>query len=186
MEALKEYIQSQASISAEDLESIISNFTEQMLPKDSFLLQSGQIASAYYYVQSGALRIYFDTEDKEVTGWIAFENEFFTELASLKNNTPTRFNIQALEDTILLTISKDNMERLYKQYSAWQHFGRQVWETAFLKVLDGILAYQTMTAEDRYRTALQNSDLLQRLPLKDLASYLGITPNSLSRIRKNI
>ena len=78
------------------------------------------------------------------------------------------------------------MELLYKQFPAWQQFGRQIWENAFLKVINGILSYQTMTAEERYLHMMKQSALLQRVPLKQLASYLGITQTSLSRLRKNI
>ena len=78
------------------------------------------------------------------------------------------------------------MENLYKQFPLWQEFGRQVWEKTFLKLLEGIISFQTMTAEERYLSAMQESELLKRVPLKYLASYLGMTPTSLSRLRKTI
>lgn len=83
-------------------------------------------------------------------------------------------------------IDKNDMDDLYKRCPPWQAFGRKIWEDAFLQVVNAILAFQTMTAEERYTLVMQQSDLLRRLPLKDLSSYLGVTPNSLSRIRKNL
>ncbi len=186
MIALSQFIKSQITISNEDLDVILSNFQERTIEKDRFLVQKGQIVTSYYFIQSGGLRIYFDKDDKQITGWLAFQNNFFTELNSLKSGQPTLFTIQAIETSIVLTIDKNKMEQLYQQFPLWQQFGRQIWENAFLNVVNGILSYQTMTAEERYLTMMKQSDLLQRVPLKQLASYLGITQSSLSRLRKNI
>lgn len=186
MSELSIFIKSQITVSDEDLQAILSTFQERTIAKNRFLIQKGQIVSSYYFIKSGGLRIYFDKHDRQITGWLAFQNEFFTELASLKSGQPTQFNIQAIENSTILMIDKSQMELLYKQYPIWQQFGRQIWEDAFLKVINGILSYQTMTAEERYLTLMKQSDVLQKVPLKQLASYLGITHTSLSRLRKNI
>jgi CRP-like cAMP-binding protein len=186
MSELSNFIKLHINISDEDLQTIVSHFQERSVDKDSFVIQKGQVVSCYYFIKSGGLRIYFDKDDRQITGWLAFENDFFTELNSFKSGQHTQFNIQAIERSILLTIEKRQMELLYKQFPLWQQFGRQIWENAFLKVINGILSYQTMTAEERYLHMMKQSDLLQRVPLKQLASYLGITQTSLSRLRKNI
>lgn len=186
MDKLKNHIKSQIQIDDADLEIILSNFKELKITKDRFALKQGQLATNYYFVKSGGLRIYFDHNDKQITSWIALENEFFTDLASLKNQFPSKFNFQAIEDTILLTIKSDKMEQLYKKFPLWQQFGRQIWEANFLKLVEGVIGFQTLTAEERYLSAMQESELLQRVPLKHLASFLGVTPSSLSRLRKTI
>ena len=186
MTSLANYLQSQITISEQDLALILSHFQEKTVRQDRFLLQRGQTATAYYFVQSGALRIYFDKEAKQVTGWIALEGEFFTDLSSYKNQSSSRFNIQALEDTILLIIQKSSMEQLLRQFPQWQQLVREVWENAFVRILDGIINFQTMSAEERYLALLAQPALLQKVPLKHLSSFLGITPTSLSRLRKNI
>jgi CRP-like cAMP-binding protein len=186
MEILKNYINSQIDISEAELEIILSNFQELTLAEGRFALRRGQLATNHYFVVSGGLRIYFDHNGKEITSWIALENDFFTDLSSLKNRAPSRFNIQAMEDTILLTIKADKMEELYKKIPSWQQFGRQISEANFLKLIDNITGFQTMTAEERYLNAMKTPELLQRVPLKYLASFLGITPTSLSRLRKKI
>ncbi|AUD03543.1 Crp/Fnr family transcriptional regulator [Spirosoma pollinicola] len=183
---LSNFIKSQINISNDDLQTILSNFQERTIDKDKFVIKKGQIVTSYYFIKSGGLRIYFDKDDRQITGWLAFQNDFFTELNSLKSGQPTQFNIHAIESSTLLTIDKSQMELLYRQFPLWQQFGRQIWENAFLKVINGILSYQTMTAEERYLGMMKQSDLLQKVPLKQLASYLGITQTSLSRIRKNI
>ncbi len=113
-----------------------------------------------------------------------FENEFFTELSSLKSGKPTQFYIKAITDTVLFAVDKNSMNDLYETIPEWQCFGRLTWENAFLKVTDGIISHQTLTAEERYLAAMQQSNLMEKIPLKQLASFLGMTPTSLSRIRK--
>ncbi|MGA0560673.1 Crp/Fnr family transcriptional regulator [Larkinella sp. VNQ87] len=186
MDELATLIRSQISVSEPDLTLILSHFKEHRVAKDRFLLQRGQIVTSYYFIQSGGLRIYFDKDDQQITVWLAFANEFFTELGSLKTGKPSPFTIQALEDTTLFLISSQDMDALYRQLPAWQQFGRQVWENAFLNLIEAVISHQTLSAEERYRQLMQQSDLLQKIPLKQLSTYLGITPTSLSRIRKNI
>ena len=186
MEKLSNFIQSKIHIAEADLQIICSYFQERTLAKNSFLVKKGQLVTAYYFIQSGGIRIYLNHNDREITGWLAFKNDFFTELGSLTTGQPTAFNMQAIEDCQLSYIEKKDMDSLYQRYPAWQQFGRQLWEDAFIKVVNGILAYQTMTAEERYLAIMQQSDLLQKVPLRQLASYLGITPTSLSRLRKKI
>lgn len=186
MEKLAAYIRSQVNLSPDELTAILANFSKREIVKHGFVLKAGHIATNYFFVVSGGLRIYYERDNKQVTGWIAMEGEFFTDLSSLKNQSPSRFNIQALEDTELLCIKHERMEKLYKQYPLWQKFGRQIWEAAFIKVIDGIIGFQTLSAEERYIETMKKSTLLQRIPLKHLSTYLGITPSSISRIRKNI
>jgi CRP-like cAMP-binding protein len=186
MESLKKFINSQILIDELDLNVILNNFEELKILKENIVFKKNQIVSNYYYVKSGGLRIYFDQNEREITSWIALENEFFTDLKSLKKQIPTRFNVQALENSVIFTIKSDIMEQLYNQYPAWQQFGRQIWETNFLNLIEGVTSFQTMTAEERYLKMMQESELLQRVPLKHLASFLGVTPSSLSRLRKTI
>ncbi len=183
MAELSDFIQSQVVIAGEDLHQIVSGFELRLLKKNKHLLRQGQVASEYVFIRKGGLRIYATSGGQEITGWIALEGEFFGELGSLKTQQPTRFSIQAMEDTEIQYIHYLAMEKLYKAYPAWQEFGRKVWENAFTRVVDGIMAHQTLTAEERYAHMLTRSELVQRVPLKHLASFLGVTPTSLSRLR---
>jgi len=186
MNELLKFLEPQTDLSTADLENIISNFKEIYLPKNDYFLKQGDRSYDYVFIKSGVLRIYLENEDKEITVWLAFENYFFAELSSVKNNTPSRFYIQALEDCVLYSIPSVKMENLYNQYPGWQKFGREMWERAYTEVVDGIIAHQTMTAEERYLMALQHPEIMQRVPLKYMASFLGITTTSLSRLRKKI
>jgi signal-transduction protein with cAMP-binding, CBS, and nucleotidyltransferase domain len=106
--------------------------------------------------------------------------------SSLMPQRPTRFDIQAIEETIVLYLSKAEMELLYRQFTSWQEFGRKTWEEMAVRMIEQIVNFQTLTAEERYLEFMKTSDLVQKVPIKHLASLLGITPNALSRIRKNI
>lgn len=186
MEQLRHLLTTSYQIGQSDVFHICSHFNEVSIKKDEHLLKEGAMVDHYWFVASGALRVYFLHQEIELTAWIAFENEFFTDLSSIRKRAPSRFNVQAIEDTTLYNIAADRMEQLYHQYPDWQRFGRQLWETAFLHVIDAVIAFQSGTAEERYLAAMKNPDLMQRVPLKHLASYLGITPTSLSRLRKKI
>jgi CRP-like cAMP-binding protein len=186
MKEFSDFVKSKITIKESDLNTIISCFKTKQVKKGQLILKRGQTAYQYYYIVSGALRFFFGNHDEELTAWVVFQNEFFTEISSLNPQKPTRFNIEAIEDTELLYIDKPDMERLYKQFPAWEGFGRITWEAMAVRMIDQIISFQTLSAEERYVEFLAKSELIQRVPVKQIASYLGITPNALSRIRKNI
>jgi len=86
---------------------------------------------------------------------------------------------------VLAYIDKQEMEKLYKEFPAWQEFGRKIWETMAVRMIDQIISFQTLSAEERYLEFMKTPELIQKVPVKQIASFLGITPNALSRIRKN-
>ncbi|UZT99164.1 Crp/Fnr family transcriptional regulator [Chryseobacterium fluminis] len=186
MQELADFIKTHTRhLCEEELFLIISKFRTQTLRKKQLLLKRGQIANRYYYVRSGALRFIYG-ENQDLTAWIVLPGEFFTEISSFKLQTPTRFNIEAVDDTELCYIERAEMELLYRQLPVWQEFGREVWETMAMRMIDEIIRFQTMTVEERYLEFLRQPGFMQHISVKQLASYLGITPNALSRIRKNI
>lgn len=186
MKPLSDFIKSKVEIKADKLEIILSNFKEIILEKGQFILKTGQIANHYYFVKAGALRFYYGDNEEQLTAWVIVKDEFFTEISSLNPQLPTRFNIEAIEKTQLLYIHKNDMQMLYKQIPEWQEFGRVTWENMAIRMINQIISFQTLSAEERYLEFMQNAELMKRVPVKQIASYLGITPNALSRIRKNI
>ncbi|QSB25327.1 Crp/Fnr family transcriptional regulator [Flavobacterium sp. CLA17] len=186
MQQLIDFIKTKIEIREDNLEIILSNFQEMILEKGQFILKTGQIANHYYFIKSGALRFYYGDYEEQLTAWVIVKNEFFTEISSLNPQLPTRFNIEAIEKTELFCINKEAMEMLYKQIPAWQEFGRITWENMSIRMINQIISFQTLSAQDRYLEFIQDKELMKRVPVKQIASYLGITPNALSRIRKNI
>ena len=186
MKELADFIQSKLAIKKADLQIILSTFREKTVKKGQLILKRGQVANQYFYIKSGGLRFFYGEFDEQLTAWIVFQNEFFTEISSLSTQIPTRFNIEAIEDTQLIYIDKADMDILYKRFPVWQEFGRITWEAMAVRKIDKIISFQTLSAEERYLEFMTNSELVKRIPVKQIASYLGITPNALSRIRKNI
>jgi CRP-like cAMP-binding protein len=186
MNKFADFIKSKVAIQDPDLEIILSYFKTKQVKKKQQILKRGQICNQYFYIDSGALRFFFGEFSEQVTAWVVFQDEFFTEISSLSPQKPTRFNIEAIEDTELIYIDKPEMEILYSRFPAWQEFGRITWEAMSVRMIDQIINFQTLSAEERYLQFLAKSELVQRVPVNQIASYLGITPNALSRIRKNI
>jgi CRP-like cAMP-binding protein len=186
MEQLSDFIKSKVAIEETDLQIILSKFKQQTVKKGNFVLKKGQIASQYFFIKSGGLRFSYGEFDVRDTSWVVFQNQFFTEMSSLMPQKPTRFNLEAIEETVLLYISNVEMELLYKQFPIWQEFGRKTWEGLAVGMIEQIVNFQTLSAEERYLEFLKDPVLIQKVPVKNLASLLGITPNALSRIRKNI
>lgn len=185
MQELKSLIRSSVGLEEEDLQKILGHFTLKTLQKSQLLLKRRQIASHYYFLNKGALRFFYN-DDQELTAWIVQPGEFFAEISSLSPALPSRFNIEAVVDTELYCIHKSDMDLLYRQIPAWQEFGRKLWEGMAVRMISEIISFQTMTVEERYLAFLQKPGFMQFISVKQLASYLGITPNALSRIRKNL
>ncbi|WP_130736238.1 Crp/Fnr family transcriptional regulator [Flavobacterium sp. J27] len=186
MQDLKQYILSKIDISSEDLEKILKAFTYKKFKKEQTIIRNGQHVTKYYFIAKGGVRFVIDTPEKEVTAWFIFENNFFSDLESIRLGQVSKSKIIALDETEIYSIETKAMLQFYEAFPEWQKFGRIIMEDAFLNVIDSLISFQTMDSETRYLKMIQKSDIINRVPLKHLASYLGITPNSLSRIRKNI
>lgn len=186
MEKFVKFIKTIIGIDDIDLNLVLSKSREKTVSKGKLILKKGQIASQYFFIVSGGVRFFYGEYEQQNTSWVVFSNEFFTEISSLNPQKPSRFNIEAIEETELLVIDKSDMDFLYSHIPAWQEFGRKVWEQMSVRMINQIVSFQTLSAEERYAQFLNTPELIQKVPIKHLASFLGITPNALSRIRKNI
>lgn len=186
MEEFVAYIKTIVGIDDLDLQLVLSKCTERQIPKGKLILKKGQIANQYFFIVSGGVRFFYESNDQESTTWVMFKNEFFTEVSSLSPQKPSRFNIEVLDGTKLIIIDKKDMDFLYGHVAIWEEFIRKVWEGMLVRMIDQILNFQTLSAEERYLNFMKNSELVQKVSVKQLAAVLGITPNALSRIRKNI
>lgn len=186
MEKFVAFIKSVVLIDDSDLQIVLSRCTTKKIARGKLILRKGQIASQYFFIVSGGVRYFYELNGQENTTWVTFKNEFFTEISSLNPQKPTRFNIEAIEDTELVVIEKRDMDFLYAHVASWEEFGRKIWEETSVRMIDQILNFQTLSAEERYLEFMNNPEFVQKIPIKQLAAVLGITPNALSRIRRNI
>ncbi|SDF09039.1 cAMP-binding domain of CRP or a regulatory subunit of cAMP-dependent protein kinases [Chitinophaga filiformis] len=174
-------------ISDTDWQMISQKFEPIEVPKRTLLTKEGQIASSIYFIIKGILRIFYTKEDVEITGFIFSEGLFASCYESFLLQTKSNQTLEALEDCVLLTIDYHTLQTLYKEVPALHIVGRVVAEQRFINGQRILSSHLLDSHEERYRQfADQYPDLLQRVPQHIIASYLGITPVSLSRIRKRI
>ncbi|MCX6180341.1 MAG: Crp/Fnr family transcriptional regulator [Bacteroidetes bacterium] len=186
MSELITYIQSYFGVVQEkDVELIASLFKKTSIKKGEYFLKSGKNSNQLSFIQEGLLRIFVATEDKEITQWISTKGYFVTDLSSFVFQTPSRWNIQALSDTELYTINRDDYTKIGQLIPAWHELEKLFIVRCFIILEDRIFSHLSMTAEERYQFFFaHNKELFNQVPLQYIASMLGMTPETFSRIRK--
>ena len=150
------------------------------------LLQEGKICRHLYFLEKGLLRYYFDKEGLEITKYFTTAPYMFTPQTSFSQTIPATESIQAIENSIVWMMKREDAYRLL-EIPSWSEFIRKLIQQVQIYTEEILRDLQTETAENRYRSMLINEpEMVQRIPLKYLASYLGIAPQSLSRIRKKL
>jgi CRP/FNR family transcriptional regulator, anaerobic regulatory protein len=186
MQNLRLFIKSiSPKITDVELDYVITKFSIKTYSKNKYIIKKQQIASEFIIVKKGCIRIFYLDADKEVNAWFAFENSLATEMKSFITQTPSNYALQAIEDCEVYSISHANLIQLYNQFNNFQVFGFKLTELVLVKTIERITSFQFETAEQRYLKIIHDKNYTQRIPLKDLASFLGLTPNSLSRLRKS-
>ncbi|WP_162342493.1 Crp/Fnr family transcriptional regulator [Cyclobacterium salsum] len=171
-----------------DLEQIARAHEYQQLSRGTMLLQEGQHANAYYCIGSGIVRSFAtNPSGKDITTGFTCRGQIAIEVASLFLGVPTKENFQTLSDCQVWKIPLISFHKLFNQIPAFASWGREWMSQALLMYKLRALRMITETAKDRYlRLQREQPELLQQVPLKYIASFLGVTDTSLSRIRKEI
>jgi CRP-like cAMP-binding protein len=163
-------------------------FTKKIKKREN-LLKEGQICNEISLVLRGAFRQYHLIDGEEKSTFFFFENHFACNYESFLTQLPSDVTIEALEDCEILYFSADVLHRLYRLYPKYEVFGRLIAETVYLCAMERLKTFLLNSPEERYRKFLQHPDsdvILERVPQHYIASYLGITPVSLSRIRARV
>lgn len=165
---------------------IANFFSSRELSKNQFLLKEGRIANEYFFIEKGFMRAFaIDPEGNDVTTSFYSENQVVFEVSSFFNRTISRENIQATEDCTGWYITYEQLNNLFHTLPEFREFGRSILVKGFSSLKTRMLSMITETAEQRYQNLLKtNPEIFRHAPLKHIASYLGITDSSLSRIRK--
>lgn len=154
------------------------------LSKGDFLHKPNRTCSNTYFINRGLARIYYRTGEKEITDNFSAENEWITSIYSFLQNIPDNFYIQTLEETEVVRISLKDLEECSKDFPEMERFGRMLISEYFLKQSERIISLQFNTAQERYRFFEKTANnKLSRVPLGMLASHLGMTQETLSRVR---
>jgi len=172
-------------LSANELSLLRGYFREETLERNAFFTKSDKICDRLSLVTSGILRVYALSDGKEITQWISTENFLVTEVSGFFFDQPNRWTIQAFTDTTLLTISKANYHKLCADFPKWHEIEKRFIVKCFAMIEDRIFSHLSMSAEERYQQYFQqHSALFNQVPLQYIASVLGMTPETFSRIRK--
>jgi len=159
-------------------------FVPEVVPKGGFFLRPGEVSRKVAFVLQGVFHNFQSRDGQELTYYFGREQEFIGNYSSFLPARPAQRGIQALEDARLLSISYDNLQRFYGEVRQGERFGRLIAETLFVDVLDQLTSFYEETPEQRYARFMRTyPDLEQRIPQYYIASYVGVKPQSLSRIR---
>ncbi|HET9278398.1 MAG TPA: Crp/Fnr family transcriptional regulator [Flavitalea sp.] len=172
-------------LSKDDIAIIQSLFTEKKFRKRQYILQEADVSRSETYVVTGLTRTY-EVDDKGIEHIMQFgpEDWWVGDLFSFLTETPTRFNVDCLEDTQVLQISKPNLQMLYQKVPATERYFRIIIQNAYIASVNRISSSLRKTAPERYQEFMERyPEIEQRVSNHQIASYLGITPQSLSRIR---
>ena len=185
MSELEQYINSYFGVRQEDLKTLSTLFKEEELKKGDYFLKTGRSCDKLSFIKSGLLRIFVPVEEKEITQWISTKGYFVTDLSGLVFNTPARWTVQALADSELYSISKKNYNLIGNIIPRWHELEKLFIARCFSMLEDRIFSHLSMSAEERYLFFFEkNKELFNQVPLQYLASMLGMTPETFSRIRK--
>ncbi|HET9826692.1 MAG TPA: Crp/Fnr family transcriptional regulator [Chitinophagaceae bacterium] len=170
----------------------IENYIKQRVFPSSFLkgellLQAGNICENIYFIRKGAVRGFIKEGDKDITTWITAENEIVSSIYRLYSNQPAAENIQAIEDCEMLTLAVADLEKLYIEFPDFNVVARKLVERYYVDAEERAFIARLTNAEHKYSLFITRyAHLTNRIPLKYIASFLGMTLETLSRVRKRL
>lgn len=182
--SLFKYLKKYYTLSKEAEKAIAEISKTISIQKNADLQSIGHTCKTIYFLKKGVARIYYFKEDIDITESFSFENNIVVRFESLFTGRPSKKAIQVLEDSELIAINSTQLFKLYDKHHDIESLFRKIFEAALVDTVNRVENIQFHTAEERYHSLIKEApDVLKRVPLKYIASYLGITPVSLSRIR---
>ena len=180
-----EYINSFMPLSDEATKELSAKARTRDLPKNYLLQKEGDICNQTFYVEKGLVRWYYINKDgKDITDSFGLENSFVTAFDSFFQRRPSSYFIETLEDSVITSITYNDLEETFEKFPEVQKLSRLILIQILEQVLDKNVALQFHNAQERYEFITEkHPDLLQRVSLGHIASFLGITQETLSRIR---
>lgn len=187
MQKLINAIEKYVTLSDADISVIEQLFFKKVIRMNDSFLQAGEICKEFVFIEHGLLRHFMNNDGKEETFFFSAENDFVCDYESFINKVISNKTIVALEDTATYSISYNNMQEFYRKVSVGDKFGRRLLEDIFPKTIRHLVTTFTQPAEKRYQDFLLNFKHVQsRIPQYYIASFIGVTPQSLSRIRRQL
>ena len=187
LESLLTYFKERFNIEEKELELFLSKLERKDFPKKSDLLSAGSIEKHLSFVESGVVRLFVPKIENDLTFGFVFKNDFVCAYDSFLTQLPSDYSVQAITNTSVWRIRFDDLQDVYANSSIGNFIGRKASEALFLIKIKRELALLNQTPEERYlQLFTERPNVIKQIPLKYVASYIGITPQALSRIRKRI
>jgi CRP-like cAMP-binding protein len=184
LETLFTYFKTYNQLSEKAVRAISAICTPVTIKKNKDLQPIGHTCKTIYFIKQGAARIYYYKNGNDITECFVFENKIIARVESLFTGKPSQKAIEIIEDAELIAINATQLFKLYDTFPDIERLFRKIFEAAYVDTVNRVESIQFHTAEERYTTLLNETpNVLQRVALKHIASYLGITQVSLSRIR---
>jgi CRP-like cAMP-binding protein len=184
---LKEFLLNIYHFSDEDLDMALGCFYQENFKKEDYFLNAGKICNKISFVESGLFRLFYQVDGEEKIMLFFAENEFMTDYFGFLTQSPSIRPIQALEDSIVYSIERKQLNLLFDKSKSWERVGRKLAESAYVT---SVLKANRLLHDDydtRLKTFIEESPtLIQRVPQYMIASYLNMTPETLSRVKKRI
>jgi CRP-like cAMP-binding protein len=172
------------NLSSESKQALSSHLERLELPKGHIIVKSDSVCNNFYFIESGLTRTYYLKDRKDVTDWISYENSFACSIISFITRKPDRRTIELLEHSVLFSLHYNDLENLCSKHHDIERLFRQIVSFGLVQLQQKFDDLHFSTALQRYKTLMTNHPtLIQRVPLGMIASYLGITQETLSRIR---
>lgn len=187
MQAFNQYLKQFPHYTPIAFDELFPFLSIKEIEEGDYFLRSGKISREIGFIEKGLLRLYYLDDGKEVTNCFCKENSLVTSYSSLITRTESDIAIQAVEPSKLIVLTYDSLQKLYEKNLFWQQLGRLTAESEYIRTECHNRFIRDLSATDRYKEVLnEDAELMQRVPLNYLASYLQIAPETLSRIRKKI
>jgi CRP-like cAMP-binding protein len=174
-------------LSADIVDFIQKKAAYKTVRKGKMLLKSGEVCHHLYFISKGAIRGFIKDEEKDITTWISIDNEIVTSISGLNDQAPSIENMQAIENAELLSLSFTDLETLYRDHLEFNIVGRKLLQRYYQDAEGRAFIARIPGAEKKYQYFVQHyPHLINRVPIKYIASFLGVTLETLSRVRKRL
>ncbi|CAG4999186.1 hypothetical protein DYBT9275_02173 [Dyadobacter sp. CECT 9275] len=187
MEKIRAYFEKIIEMTDSDWEQFSSKLVRQEFPKNHVFLAAGQIENYLSFIEEGIVRFYIPKEENDLTFAFAFDNNFVSGYESFLTQKPSLYNVETLTRSTLWRLTYNDLQKVYRETENGNTIGRYASEELFLRKSKREISLLNDTAEQRYQNLFKEQPhLIKHIPLKYIASFIGVTPQALSRIRKRI
>jgi CRP-like cAMP-binding protein len=171
-------------VSEELKQAIAACLSKHELKRKSLLLKEGKVCDRVYFIERGLARAFYFLEAQEITSWFMKENDLIISVYSFFSQKPSYEYIELLEDATLISVTYQDLESLYGQFPEFNYFGRVLTQKYYVRSEERVISHRMQSSKQRYEALLAvNPQIFNRAQLKHIASYLGMSPETLSRLR---